>query len=107
MGRTIRYRFHEVAALRALMHAAWPLRKNGDELYFSHNSLREMQMRVGGGGGGGRESKWCELGCVYFYSNIFRLEKHGFETVFCGLQNLINGGHKFKHCFETRFWVRL
>ena len=25
-----RYRFHEVAALRALMHAAQPLRENGD-----------------------------------------------------------------------------
>ena len=24
--------------------------------------------------------------------------------MFCGLQNLINGSHKFKHCFETRFW---
>ena len=24
--------------------------------------------------------------------------------LFCGLQSLINGNHKFKHCFETRFW---
>ena len=24
--------------------------------------------------------------------------------MFCGLQNLINGSHTFKHCFETRFW---
>ena len=29
---TYRYRFHEVAALRALMHAAWPLRENGDDI---------------------------------------------------------------------------
>ena len=26
------------------------------------------------------------------------------KPCFCGLQNLINGSHKFKHCFETRFW---
>ena len=29
-----------------------------------------------------------------------------FKTVFCGLQNLINGSHKFKHSFETHKKVR-
>ena len=29
---TFRHRFHEVAALRALMHAARPLRENGNDL---------------------------------------------------------------------------
>ena len=33
---TCRYRFHEVAALRALMHAAQPLRENGDDVCTIH-----------------------------------------------------------------------
>ena len=41
------------------------------------------------------------LGCVY--SNIFWLEVWFWNRV-SWLQNLINGSHKFKHCFETQFW---
>ena len=29
---TYRYRFHEMAALRAIMHAARPFRENGDDI---------------------------------------------------------------------------
>ena len=48
-------------------------------------------------------STWCSLaiGCVN--SNIFWLETWFWNRVLW-FTNLINGSHKFKHCFETRFW---